>query len=142
MQNYKWRPTCSQEHDFVLSVLCRHPVHHNLGQGVVSSDPCEERPAGQRVDGPVHERVEPDEGDHLVREVFGGLDLGVVGLAGTLMNGTSSDELLLMNTEGDKERGAAQSNSGSRSAFAIYRRVSPSAGRTAHCRRPKHIWKT
>lgn len=28
--------------------------------------------------------MEPDEGHHLVREVFGGLDLGVVSLAGTL----------------------------------------------------------
>lgn len=87
------RPTCSQEHDFVLSVFCHHSVDHNLSQDVVRSDACEERPAGQRGDGAVHERVEPDEADHLVREVFGRLDLGVVGLAGTLMEGMSSTEL-------------------------------------------------
>lgn len=76
--------TCSQEHDFILSVFRHHSVHHNLGQGVVGSDACEDGAAGQRVDGAVHERVEPNEADHLVREVFGGLDPGVVGLAGTL----------------------------------------------------------
>lgn len=85
--------TCSQEHDFVLSVFRHHSVHHNLGQGVVGSDVCEDGAAGQRVDGAVHERVEPNEADHLVREVFGGLDPGVVGLAGTLVGRMSSTEL-------------------------------------------------
>lgn len=92
------RPTCSQEHDFVLSVFGHHSVDHDLSQRVVRSDAREERPAGQRVDGAMHERVEADEADHLVREVFGGLDLGVVSLAGTLVEGTRSSELLPMNT--------------------------------------------
>ena len=76
--------TCSQKHDLILSILCQNSVHHNLSQGVVDSDPCEHGSAGQRVDRAVHERVEPDETDHLIREVFGGLDPWIIRLAGTL----------------------------------------------------------
>lgn len=78
------RLTCSQEHDLILPVLCQNSVHHNLSQGVVHPDACEHGSAGQRVHGAVHQRVEPDETDHLIREVFGGLDLRVIRLAGTL----------------------------------------------------------
>lgn len=115
------RPTCSQEHDFVLSVFCHHSVNHNLSQGVVLSDTCEERPAGQRVDRAVHERVEPDEADHLVWEVFGRLDLGIVGLTGTLMEGMSSTELLLMNMLPWRKHDAALQQQG---PFGLYNLLS------------------
>lgn len=84
--------TCSQEHNFILSILCRNPVHHNLSQGVVHSDTRENRSSGQRVDRAMHERVKSNETDHLVWEVFGGLDPCIVGLAGTLMETIKKDD--------------------------------------------------
>lgn len=76
--------TCSQEHDFILSILCKNSVHHNLSQGVVHSDTCEHGSASQRVDRAIHKRVESNETDHLIREVFGGLDPWIICLTGTL----------------------------------------------------------
>lgn len=76
--------TCSQEHDFILSILCQNSVHHDLSDGVVHSDTCEHRLASQRVDRAIHKRVESNETDHLIWEVFGGLNLCVICLARTL----------------------------------------------------------
>ena len=78
------RLTCPEEHDLVLAVLGRDPVHHDLRECVVGAHQLEDGPAVQREHRAVHQRVEADEAHHLVGEVFGGLDLGVVGLAGTL----------------------------------------------------------
>lgn len=77
--------TCPQEHDLILSILSQNPVHHNLSQGVVHSDTSEHRLASQRVHRPIHKRVEPNEADHLIWEVFGGFDLCIIRLTGTLM---------------------------------------------------------
>lgn len=77
--------TCSQEHNLILSILCQNSVHHNLSQGVVHTDTCEHWSASQRVDRAIHKRVESNETDHLIWEVFGGLDPCIICLAGTLM---------------------------------------------------------
>lgn len=78
------RLTCSQEHDLVMSILCHNSVHHDLSQGVVYSDSCEHGSASQGVDRAMHKRVESNETDHLIWEVFGGLDPWIICLAGTL----------------------------------------------------------
>lgn len=88
--------TCSQEHNLILSIFCHNSVHHNLSQGVVHPDTCEHRSTGQRVDRAVHEGVESNETDHLIWEVFGGLDPCVISLAGTLMERMHSVDLLKM----------------------------------------------
>lgn len=88
--------TCSQEHNLILSIFCHNSVHHNLSQGVVHPDTCEHRSAGQRVDRAVHERVESNETDHLIWEVFGGLDPCIISLAGTLTERMHSVDLLKM----------------------------------------------
>ncbi|TNN48364.1 hypothetical protein EYF80_041443 [Liparis tanakae] len=62
----------------------QNSVHHNLSERVLHPDSCEHGPAGQRVDGAVHEGVEPNEADHLIGKVFGGLDPRIIRLAGTL----------------------------------------------------------
>lgn len=76
--------TCSQEHDLILSIICQNSVHHDVSQGVVHPDTCEHRASRQRVNGTIHERVESDEADNLIWEVFGGFDLGIVRLTGAL----------------------------------------------------------
>lgn len=77
--------TCSQEHDLIRSILRQNSVHYNLSEGVVHADAREHGPSGQSVDGAIHQGVESNETDHVVREVFGRLDLCVVRAAGTLM---------------------------------------------------------
>lgn len=78
--------TCPQKHDFILSVLCQNSVHNDLGQCVVHPHTRECWSASHRVDGPIHQGVESDETDHIVWEVFSGLDPCIICFAGTLEN--------------------------------------------------------
>lgn len=59
-------------------------VHHNLGEPIVHVDAREHRRSRHRVHRLVHQRVPPDETDHLIREVPGGLYERIVGLAWAL----------------------------------------------------------
>lgn len=66
--------TCPNEHDIVLSVLCLHSVHHQLGELVVHVCPHHDGTPAYRVHWVVHGWVTPGEGDDIIREVLGGVE--------------------------------------------------------------------
>lgn len=68
--------TCAQEQDLVLAVGCSDLIDSDGGVFVVSMCPHEQRPPAHGVDGIEHDRVVPDERHHIVRELFGALDVG------------------------------------------------------------------
>ena len=78
--------TSANEHDVILAVLRLHLVHHDLGELVVHVRLHHDGLVVDGEDGVKHGRVAPGEGDHVVREILGGVETAKR-LAGALTGG-------------------------------------------------------
>lgn len=87
-----WR-TCADEHDVILSVLCLHSVHHQLGELVVHICPHHDGAPPYGMHWVVHGWVTPSESDDIIGEVLGGVEPSK-GFTGTL-RGTRSTEMVM-----------------------------------------------
>lgn len=75
--------TCANEHDIVLSVLCLHFIHHQLGELVVYVCPHHDGTPPYGVHWVVHGWVSPGESDDIIGKVLGGVETSKC-LTGTL----------------------------------------------------------